>query len=78
MTAFQQLDPLLEDAGRMSGACRSGVTLRIVTPLVLPGVLAGATIVLYQAMKEISASLVLYPPGEPVIPVAIWSLSYQG
>ncbi|MFC8045345.1 ABC transporter permease [Nocardia sp. NPDC057353] len=78
VTAFQQLDPVLEDAGRMSGAAQRRVMLRIVGPLVLPGILAGATIVLYQAMKEISASLVLYPPGDPVIPVAIWSLSYQG
>lgn len=78
VTSFQQLDPLLEDAGRMSGARWPRITLRIVVPLVLPGILAGATIVLYQAMKEISASLVLYPPGEPVISVAIWSLSYQG
>ncbi|MEV4156801.1 ABC transporter permease [Nocardia salmonicida] len=78
VTAFQQLDPVLEDAGRMSGARRSRVTLHIVAPLVFPGISAGATIVLYQAMKEISASLVLYPPGEPVIPIAIWSLSYQG
>ncbi len=78
VTAFQQLDPVLEDAGRMSGARWSRVTLRIVTPLVFPGILAGATIVLYQTMKEISASLVLYPPGEPVMSVAIWSLSYQG
>ncbi|WP_158294221.1 iron ABC transporter permease [Kribbella sp. VKM Ac-2568] len=78
VTAFQQLDPVLEEAGRMSGATRSRVGLRIVVPLILPGIVAGATLVLYQAMKEISASLVLYPPGEPVIPVAIWSLSYQG
>lgn len=78
VTAFQQLDPVLEDAGRMSGARWPRVIVRIVAPLVLPGILAGATIVLYQSMKEISASLVLYPPGEPVMPVAIWSLSYQG
>jgi iron(III) transport system permease protein len=62
----------------MQTALRSLVTLHIVAPLVFPGISAGATIVLYQAMKEISASLVLYPPGEPVIPIAIWSLSYQG
>lgn len=78
VTAFQQLDPVLEDAGRMSGAARSRVVLRIVAPLIRPGIVAGATLVLFQAMKEISASIVLYPPGEPVIPVAIWSLSYQG
>ncbi|WP_158013753.1 ABC transporter permease [Mycolicibacterium vanbaalenii] len=78
VTAFQQLDPVLEDAGRMSGANWSRVMFSIVAPLVMPGIVAGATIVLYQAMKEISASLVLYPPGQPVIPVAIWSLSYQG
>ncbi|WP_330182258.1 iron ABC transporter permease [Nocardia sp. NBC_01503] len=78
VTAFQQLDPVLEDAGRISGARWPRVMLRIVTPLVLPGILAGVIIVLYHTMKEISASLVLYPPGEPVISVVIWSLSYQG
>lgn len=78
VTAFQQVDPVLEEAGRMSGATSSRVAFRIVAPLILPGVVAGATLVLYQAMKEISASLVLYPPGEPVISVAIWSLSFQG
>lgn len=78
VTAFQQLDPVLEEAGRMSGAGRLRVATRIVTPLILPGVTAGAILVLYQTMKETSASLVLYPPGQPVIPVAIWSLSYQG
>ncbi len=78
ITAFQQLNPALEEAGHMSGATRWKVILRIITPLVLPGVLAGATIVLYHAMKEISASLVLYPPGQPVIPVAIWGLALQG
>lgn len=78
VTAFHQLDPVLEEAGRMSGASRVRVALRIVSPLITPGVAAGATLVLYQAMKEISASLVLYPPGEPVMSVAIWGLSYQG
>lgn len=78
VTAFQQLDPALEEAARVSGATKVRVALRIVTPLVLPGIAAGGTLVLYQAMKEISASLVLYPPGEPTISVAIWSLSYQG
>lgn len=78
VTAFQQLDPVLEDAGRMSGASQRRVVTRIVVPLILPGVTAGAILVLYQAMKETSASLVLYPPGQPVIPVVIWGLSYQG
>lgn len=78
VTAFQQLDPVLEEAGRVSGASWSRVAFRIVAPLILPEVFAGAILVLYQAMKEISASLLLYPPGEPVIPVVIWSLSYQG
>ena len=78
VTAFQQLDPALEDAGRMSGATWLRVAFRIIGPLVRPGVVSGAILVLYQAMKEISASIVLYPPGDPVIPVVIWSLSYQG
>lgn len=77
-TAFQQLDPVLEEAGRMSGATRRTVALRIIAPLILPGVVAGAILVFYQAMKEVSASIVLYPPGQPVIPVLIWNLSYQG
>jgi iron(III) transport system permease protein len=78
VTAFQQLDPVLEEAGRMSGASRARVATRIITPLVLPGVIAGGTIVLYHAMQEISASLILYSAGQPVIPVAIWGLVSNG
>jgi iron(III) transport system permease protein len=78
VTAFQQLDPVLEDAGRMTGGTRVRVATRIVTPLTLPGVAAGGILVLYQTMKEISASLVLYPPGQPVASVAIWGLAYTG
>ncbi len=62
----------------MSGASRLRVMMRIVTPLVVPGVLAGGTIVLHHAMQEISASLILYNPGQPVIPVAIVGLVSNG
>lgn len=77
-TAFQQVDPVLEEAGRMSGASGFRVSVKIMVPLVAPGILAGSTIVLYHAIQELSASIILYPPGQPVIPVAIWGLVFNG
>ena len=60
--AFRQFDPVLEEAGRMSGASRARVSMRIVTPILAPAVLSGATVILYHSMRELSASLLLFTP----------------
>jgi iron(III) transport system permease protein len=78
VVAFQQIDPILEEAGRVFGASRSRITWRIVAPLMAPALLSGGTIITYHAMRELSASLLLYTPGNQVLSVQIWSLNVEG
>ncbi|MCU1416782.1 MAG: binding-protein-dependent transport system inner rane component [Schumannella sp.] len=76
--AFQQFDPVLEEAAHMNGAGKLRVSLRIVAPILAPAVLSGATVITYHAMRELSASLLLYTPGNQVMSVQIWGLYVQG
>lgn len=45
LSAVQSIDPALEDAARSLGASRSRTMLRVVLPLSLPGIQAGAILV---------------------------------
>lgn len=78
VNGFRQLDPVLEEAARMGGASGWRIARKIVVPLLIPAALAGATIVLYNTMQEISASLILYSPDSTVMTVAIWELYRNG
>jgi iron(III) transport system permease protein len=78
VAALQQIDPSLEEAGRMTGAGPFRVSARILLPLLAPALLSGATIILYHAMREISASLMLYTPGNEVMSIEIWNIFATG
>lgn len=66
-----QISHDLEESSRVHGASR-GVTLwRIVAPLVRPGFLAGAILLFFTNMRDLSASILLYSPGNEVVPVVI-------
>lgn len=74
VAAMQSIDPSLEEAGRMSGATGFRTGVRIVLPLMVPAVLAGGTIILYNGMRELSASLLVYSTGSEVMSIVIWNL----
>ena len=76
--AFAQLDTSLEDAGRVLGASWLRTLRRIVVPLLRPGLISGATIILYHSIRELSASILLISPGNEVMAVAIWDLFGEG
>jgi iron(III) transport system permease protein len=61
------------DAARMLGAGGARRLLRIDLPLMLPGLLAGAGLVLLSAMKELPATLLLAPPGFQTLATKIWT-----
>jgi iron(III) transport system permease protein len=63
----------VEDAARMLGAGRLQRFLRAELPLMMPGLLAGAGLVLLSSMKELPASLLLAPPGFRTLAMRIWS-----
>ena len=76
--AMHQVGGELEEAARVSGA-GLGQTLRHVTlPLVLPGLAAGWLYVLMLTMRDLSSSLLLYSPGNEVLPVRIYTLYDNG
>lgn len=78
VTAMEQIHLSLEDAGRVFGASWLRVVGRIIFPLMLPGMLSGATIILYYSIRELDASLLLYTPDTQVMSVLMWTLHGEG
>jgi iron(III) transport system permease protein len=60
LSSFRQLDPSLEEAAASLGAGQATTLRRVVLPLVLPGLLAGALLAFVTALGEFVASILLY------------------
>jgi iron(III) transport system permease protein len=60
LASFRQLDPALEEAAASLGAGRARTLRRVVLPLVLPGLAAGALLAFVTALGEFVASILLY------------------
>lgn len=75
-SAMSQLGRDLEEAAQVSGASWGQAFRRVVLPLAGPGLLAGWIMVVVFAMRDLSASIVLYSPGNEVIAVQVWQ-EYQ-
>jgi iron(III) transport system permease protein len=60
LASFRQLDPTLEEAAAALGAGRATTLRRVVLPLVLPGLAAGALLAWVTALGEFVASILLY------------------
>jgi iron(III) transport system permease protein len=60
ISSFRQLDPALEEAAASLGASRATALRRVVLPLVLPGLMAGALLAFVTALGEFVASILLY------------------
>lgn len=60
LASFQQLDPAVEEAAASLGASRLTTLRRVVFPLVLPGLAAGALLAFVTALGEFVASILLY------------------
>jgi iron(III) transport system permease protein len=72
--ALLQVDPVLEEASAMAGAPWSRTFLRIVLPLLAPGLFAGGIYVLSRTFKSLAIPLLLAGPGDEVLPVVVYSL----
>lgn len=68
----------LDDAARMLGAGRVRRFVTIDLPMMTPGLLAGAGLVLLSAMKELPATLLLAPPGFETLATEIWFSLKEG
>ena len=63
----------VEDAARTLGAGRFDRLRRVELPMMLPGLLAGAGLVLLSSMKELPATLLLAPTGFQTLAMKVWT-----
>jgi iron(III) transport system permease protein len=72
-SSLLQLNPHIEEASQSLGLSTWRSLVRVTLPLVLPGVLAGAALVLLLTMKELPATLLLRPAGYETLASSVWS-----
>lgn len=75
---LRQIDPSLEEAGRISGATQIGTISRILLPLARPGLAVAFLLVFIPALSELSATILLYGGGTETIAIAIFRLNDLG
>ncbi len=68
----------LHDAARVLGAGRTRRLVTVDLPLMAPGLLAGAGLVLLSTMKELPATLLLRPTAFTTLAVRIWNAAEDG
>ena len=72
-SCLEQLSPRLEEAARSLGLNRRQVFLRVIAPLLRPGILTGSALVFLTTIKELPATLLLGPTGFGTLATQIWS-----
>ncbi len=70
--SLSNVSPRIEDAARTLGATRRQTFWRVTLPIVRPGVLAAAALVVISTIKELGASLLLLPIGNKTLAVQLW------
>ncbi|MDG4809572.1 ABC transporter permease [Micromonospora sp. WMMD1120] len=80
MTPFiEQIDPRIESAARMCGASLGNVFLRVLTPLLVPGILASAILVLVRTVGMFELTFLTAGPDSQTLVVALYySMSASG
>ncbi|MFE4959509.1 ABC transporter permease [Streptomyces sp. NPDC056653] len=80
MTPFiEQIDPSIERAARMSGARLWSVFTRILAPLLVPGILAAAILVLVRTVGMFELTFLTAGPDSQTLVVALfYSMSASG
>ncbi len=74
--AFRQVGSQLSEASRISGAGGARTMRRIILPLMLPGLAAGWALIFASIVGELTASVILAGPHNPVIGYLIMT-SYE-
>ena len=70
----QGLDPSLEEASTTMGASGLTTLRRIILPLLVPGIMAGAFLVFIESLDNVSISLFLADPQTTVLPLRMFAL----
>lgn len=69
---IEQIDPKLEAAARMCGAGTSTIFLRILGPLLVPGILAAAILVLVRTVGMFELTFLTAGPGSATLVVVLY------
>ncbi len=77
-TSMLQIHKELEESAAMSGASWGTTFLRVILPLLKPGLVAGWIYVMIVSIRELSSSILLYSPGTEVLSITIWELWENG
>jgi len=70
--------PDLLEAARCEGARPAALLWRVALPLRLTGLAAGAAAALVVALGEVSATILVLPPGVTTVPVQVFQLLHYG
>lgn len=71
-SAMGRISPSLDDAARSLGADRARVLADVHVPLLGPGLLTAALLVLVDVMKELPATALLRPLGGDTLAITVW------
>ncbi len=77
-SALERIRPSLREAAHSLGARNWEVVRRIYIPMLRPGLLTAALLVLVDVMKEMPATLLLRPFGWDTLAVRIYELTSEG
>ena len=77
-SALNQLSPSLEEAARTLGRTSLQSLIQVTLPLILPGLLAGGSLVFLTSLKELPATLLLRPAGFDTLAVRVWMWATEG
>jgi putative spermidine/putrescine transport system permease protein len=69
---IEQIDPRIEAAARVFGASTTSLFLRILVPLLLPGVLAGLLLVLVRTIAMFELTFLTAGPTSQTLVVALY------
>ncbi|RXT04394.1 iron ABC transporter permease [Ammoniphilus sp. CFH 90114] len=78
ITAMMQVDPSMEEAASVCGAQGVVKWYYVLLPLLLPGMLSGAFLVLLTAFTELTVSSLLWSSGSETVGVVIFNFEQAG
>jgi putative spermidine/putrescine transport system permease protein len=78
MTPFiEQIDPKIESAARMCGASTLSVFSRVLAPLLIPGMLAAAILVLVRTIGMFELTFLTAGPGSQTLVVSLYEAMFS-
>lgn len=76
--SLRQVDPVLEEAARITGASWLRSLATVTVPLIKRGMLSGWLLIFVPALRELSASVLLFTSGTETLAVSIFQLYEEG